>query len=128
MIRRPPRSTLFPYTPLFRSVHPLNVETVAWLAERKSLLCTLFSLLTIAAYGRYVQSPNWKRYLVIVATFSLALMSKPMAVSLPLVLLLLDYWPLERYGDLTARSRWLRLSMEKLPLLLDRKSTRLNSS
>lgn len=100
------------------AVHPLNVETVAWLAERKSLLCTLFSLLTIAAYGRYVQSPNWKRYLVIVATFSLALMSKPMAVSLPLVLLLLDYWPLERYGDLTARSRWLRLSMEKLPLLL----------
>jgi accessory gene regulator protein AgrB len=100
------------------AVHPLNVETVAWVAERKSLLCTLFSFLTIAAYGWYIRRPDWNRYLVIIATFSLALMSKPMAVSLPLVLLLLDYWPLERYRDLPIRSRSLRLSIEKLPLLL----------
>jgi hypothetical protein len=100
------------------AVHPLNVETVAWVAQRKSLLCTLFSLLTIAAYGWYVRWPNWKKYLVVVAAFSLALMSKPMAVSLPLVLLLLDYWPLERYEDVPFRRKWVRLSMEKLPLLL----------
>ncbi len=100
------------------AVHPLNVETVAWVAERKSLLSALFSLLTIAAYGWYVRRPDWKKYLVVVSAFALALMSKPMAVSLPLVLLLLDYWPLERYADLPFRRRWLRLSMEKLPLLL----------
>ena len=100
------------------AVHPLNVETVAWVAERKSLLCTLFSLLTIAAYGWYARRPDWKKYLVVVAGFALALMSKPMAVSLPLVLLLLDYWPLERYEDLPFRRKWLRLSMEKLPLSL----------
>jgi protein O-mannosyl-transferase len=100
------------------AVHPLNVETVAWVAERKSLLSTLFSLLTIAAYGWYVRRPGWKKYLVVVAAFSLALMSKPMAVSLPLVLLLLDYWPLERYEDLPFRRKWVRLSLEKLPLFL----------
>ena len=100
------------------ALHPLNVETVAWVAERKSLLSALFSLLTIAAYGWYVQRPGWKRYLAVVAAFSLALMSKPMAVSLPLVLLLLDYWPLERYEDLPFRRKWLRLSLEKLPLFL----------
>src|SRR5208282_5388815 len=100
------------------AVHPLNVETVAWVAQRKSLLCTLFSLLTIAAYGRYARGPDWKKYLVVVAAFALALMSKPMAMSLPLVLLLLDYWPLERYEDLPFRRKWVRLSLEKLPLLL----------
>ncbi|HKN70992.1 MAG TPA: tetratricopeptide repeat protein, partial [Terriglobales bacterium] len=100
------------------AVHPLNVETVAWVAQRKSLLCTLFSLLTIAAYGWYVRRPDWKKYLVIIAAFALALLSKPMAVSLPLVLLLLDYWPLERYEDLPFRRKWARLSLEKLPLLL----------
>ncbi len=100
------------------AVHPLNVETVAWVTERKSLLSTFFSLITIDAYGWYCRRPDWKRYLVIVAAFALALMSKPMAVSLPLVLLLLDYWPLERYKDLPFRRKWLRLSMEKLPLLL----------
>jgi hypothetical protein len=100
------------------AVHPLNVETVAWVAQRKSLLCTLFSLLTIAAYGWYARRPDWKKYLVVVAAFALALMSKPMAVSLPLVLLLLDYWPLERYEDLPFRRKWVRLSMEKMPLLL----------
>ena len=100
------------------AVHPLNVETVAWVAQRKSLLCTLFSLLTIAAYGWYARRPDWKKYLVVAAAFALALLSKPMAVSLPLVLLLLDYWPLERYEDLPFRRKWVRLSLEKLPLLL----------
>ena len=67
--------------------------------KKKSALHPFF-LLTIAAYGWYARRPDWKKYLVIVAAFALALLSKPMAVSLPLVLLLLDYWPLERYEDL----------------------------
>jgi tetratricopeptide (TPR) repeat protein len=75
-------------------------------------------LLTIAAYGSYVRRPRWNQYLVMVAAFALALLSKPMAVSLPLLLLLLDYWPLERYADLPGRRRWARLWLEKLPLLL----------
>jgi protein O-mannosyl-transferase len=100
------------------AVHPLNVETVAWVAERKSLLSALFSLVTIAAYGWYAKRPGWKKYTVVVIAFALALMSKPMAVSLPLVLLLLDYWPLQRYEDLPFRCKWLRLSVEKVPLLL----------
>jgi len=100
------------------AVHPLNVETVAWVTERKSLLSAFFSLVTIAAYGWYVRRPDWKKYMVIIAAFALALMSKPMAVSLPLVLLLLDYWPLERYEDLPFQSKWLQLSAEKLPLFV----------
>ena len=100
------------------AVHPLNVETVAWVAERKSLLSAFFSLLTIAAYGWYISRPGWKKYLLVLVAFSLALMSKPMAVSLPLVLLLLDYWPLQRYEDLPFRSKWVRLSLEKSPLFL----------
>ena len=100
------------------AVHPLNVETVAWVAERKSLLSMFFCLVTLGAYGWYTRRPSWKRYLAVAAGFLLALMAKPMAVTLPLVLLLLDYWPLQRYQDLPPRRRWVRLSVEKLPLLL----------
>jgi protein O-mannosyl-transferase len=100
------------------AVHPLNVETVAWVAERKSLLCALFSLLTIAAYGWNVRRPDWRRYLLVVTTFAMALMSKPMAVTLPIVLLLLDYWPLQRYEDVPFLRKWTALTIEKLPLLL----------
>ncbi|MGE5113190.1 MAG: tetratricopeptide repeat protein [Acidobacteriaceae bacterium] len=99
------------------AAHPLNVETVAWLAERKSLLSALFSLLTIAAYGWYVRRPGAKRYCLVALTFILALMSKPMAVTLPLVLLLLDYWPLRRWSEpVNWRSRT-RFFVEKIPLL-----------
>jgi tetratricopeptide (TPR) repeat protein len=98
-------------------VHPLNVETVAWVAERKSLLSALFSLLTIAAYGWYARQPGWRRYSAVVALFALALMAKPMAVTLPIVLLLLDYWPLNRLGPAADRKRWSSLALEKLPLL-----------
>jgi hypothetical protein len=100
------------------AAHPLNVETVAWVAQRKSLLSLFFSLLTIGAYGWYARRTDWKRYLLVVSAFSLALMSKPMAVSLPLILLLVDYWPLDRYADLPWRSRWTRLTVEKIPLFL----------
>ena len=103
---------------LLFAVHPLNVETVAWVAERKSLLCTLFSLLTLAAYGWYVRRTGWRPYLAMVAAFALALMSKPMAVSLPLAMLLFDYWPLRRDETLHGARRWLTLCWEKVPLLL----------
>lgn len=100
------------------AVHPLNVETVAWIAQRKSLLSALFSLLTLAAYGWYLQRVGWKRYLLLAFAFAMALMAKPMAVSLPLLLLLFDFWPLKRFEELTFSRRWARLTLEKLPLFL----------
>jgi len=78
------------------AVHPLNIESVAWIAERKNLLSTLFWLLTLWTYVRYTEAPGWRRYGMVLACFALGLMAKPMAVSLPFVLLLLDYWPLGR--------------------------------
>ncbi len=99
------------------AIHPMNVETVAWVAERKSLLSALFSLLTIAAYGWYVRSPGWQRYLLVMLMFALALMSKSMAVTLPIVLLLIDYWPLCRDEDLASVQRWKNLFLGKIPLL-----------
>ena len=78
-------------------VHPLNIESVAWVAERKNLLSTLFWILTLYAYVRYVESQEWSRYLQTLFLFALGLMAKPMLVTLPLVLLLLDYWPLVRF-------------------------------
>jgi len=78
------------------AVHPINVESVAWVAERKSVLCTLLWLVTIWAYLHYTAKPDWKRYLLVVIAFAAALMAKPMAVTLPFALLLIDYWPLGR--------------------------------
>jgi protein O-mannosyl-transferase len=104
------------FVALLFAVHPLNVETVAWIAQRKSLLSAFFSLLTVAAYGWYIRRGGWKPYLLLVLLFALALMSKPMAVSLPLLLLLFDYWPLRRSEELAAPRRWTKLTLEKLPL------------
>jgi tetratricopeptide (TPR) repeat protein len=104
------------FVALLFAVHPLNVETVAWIAQRKSLLSAFFSLLTVAAYGLYVRRGGWTRYLLLVFLFGLSLMAKPMAVSLPLLLLLFDYWPLRRFEELAAPRRWTKLTLEKLPL------------
>jgi len=79
------------------ALHPLHVESVAWVSERKDLLCGLFWMLTIAAYIRYAQRPSIGRYLLVIIAFGLGLMAKPMMVTLPFVLLLLDYWPLRRF-------------------------------
>jgi tetratricopeptide (TPR) repeat protein len=79
------------------ALHPLHVETVAWIAERKGVLSGFFGLLTILAYLRYVEVPTLRRYCVVAVLFALGLMAKPMLVTLPAVLLLLDYWPLERW-------------------------------
>lgn len=95
------------------AVHPLNVECVAWVAERKSLLSMLFLLLTLAAYGWYASRRNLGRYAVVFVLFALGLAAKPMIVALPLLLLLWDYWPLQRIPG----SRLLPLLAEKIPLL-----------
>ncbi len=78
-------------------LHPLHVESVAWVAERKDVLSTFFWLLTMWAYVWYVEAPGLGRYLLTLVCFILGLMAKPMLVTLPLVLLLLDYWPLHRW-------------------------------
>src|ERR1017187_633417 len=135
------------------AVHPLNVESVAWVAERKNVLCMFFFLLALAAYGWYVRRPGIVRYIFVWLLFAFGLMSKPMVITFPFVLLLLDYWPLGRlrrlepptatelrsvgqpraargFGNTACYPTW-KLCLEKLPLLtmsagsavIDRKST-----
>jgi tetratricopeptide (TPR) repeat protein len=110
-------------------VHPLRVESVAWAAERKDVLCALFWMLTTAAYIGYARRGGVLRYLLVIMCFGLGLMAKPMIVTLPLVFLLLDIWPLARVPNLlsenilsaVAPSRPApigRLIVEKIPLLL----------
>ena len=106
------------FVALLFAVHPINVESVAWVAERKNVLSTFFFLAAIGAYGWYAQKPCWQRYLAVAGLFALGLMSKPMVITLPFVLLLLDYWPLGRIrgnSDSALRSvkliaGWLRRS------------------
>ncbi len=80
------------------ALHPINVETVAWISERKNLLSMLFFLLALAAYRWYASKPQIGRYLVVAALFALGLMAKPQVITLPFVLLLWDYWPLQRFA------------------------------
>jgi tetratricopeptide (TPR) repeat protein len=109
------------------AVHPLRVESVAWIAERKDALSGVFFMLTLLAYARYVSGErSLLRYLLVAFFFALGLMAKPMLVTLPLVLLLLDYWPLRRFGshssgkdaNFARRSTFSRLVAEKIPLFL----------
>jgi len=106
------------------AIHPIHVESVAWVSERKDVLSTLFWMLTMWAYLRYVEQQNIRRYLVVLFIFALGLMAKPMLVSLPFVLLLLDFWPIRRFcfeetdGIQNKRSTILFLLGEKLPLFL----------
>lgn len=97
------------------ALHPLHVESVAWVSERKDVLSTFFMLITIWAYVFYIYKPAFRRYLLVMAVFALGLMSKPMLVTLPFVLLMLDYWPLQRSAG--KRSAWRYLVIEKLPLM-----------
>ena len=98
------------------AVHPLHVESVAWVMERKDVLSAMFWLLTMGAYAYYADNPSLKRYAFVFIMFVMGLMSKPMLVTLPLVLLLLDYWPLRRFqrGAFIAGRR---LILEKIPLI-----------
>ena len=102
------------------AIHPLRVESVAWVAERKDVLSGFFFVLTIGAYVNSLRRPfSLARYLPVIVLFALGLMSKPMLVTLPVVLLLLDYWPLGRVpdcGNASGSSKPLHLLIEKLPL------------
>jgi hypothetical protein len=103
------------------AVHPLHVESVAWIAERKDVLSTFFGLWAIWAYARYAVAPSLKRYGLVACFFTLSLLSKPMLVTLPFVLLLLDVWPLKRFW-VEGRAPIQKpkpgsLFLEKLPLL-----------
>ena len=112
------------------AVHPLHVESVAWVSERKDMLSGVFFLLTIDAYVRYVRGPSFWSYFIVAALFAFGLMSKPMLVTVPFILLLLDYWPLRRFERPSASPgkgkiwQWWnkkpviqRLFLEKIPLL-----------
>src|SRR5437868_9443190 len=101
------------------ALHPLHVESVAWAAERKDTLSTFFGLLSLIAYVRYAKAPSGGRYVWTAITLALGLLAKPMLVTWPFVMLLLDYWPLRRF-DLTSRkdvaTKLWPLLREKLPL------------
>lgn len=108
-------------------LYPINVESVAWIAERKNLLSLLFFLLALAAYGWYASKPGVKRYSLVAVLFALGLMSKPQVITLPFVLLLWDYWPLRRVESalddvhpgekqILEKKSWRQLFVEKLPL------------
>jgi tetratricopeptide (TPR) repeat protein len=96
---------------LLFAVHPLRAESVAWVSERKDVLSLFFGFLTLWAYAVYARAPSWRRYFLVAAAFAFSLLCKPMLVTLPCVLLVLDWWPLERRGD----GVW-PLLREKLPL------------
>jgi Flp pilus assembly protein TadD len=110
------------------AVHPLHVESVAWVSERKDVLSAVFFFLMLSAYAWYARAPSISRYLLIAGLFSAGLMSKPMLVTAPVILLLLDFWPLRRTAprDSNVRGRAVlpssqsstvsRLIFEKLPL------------
>jgi len=99
--------------------HPLHVESVAWISERKDVLSTFFALLSLLAYVRYVKENHKTSFWLSWICFVLGLMAKPMVITLPLVLLLLDYWPLQRLPDFKFSSQmFMRLLVEKWPFLL----------
>ena len=106
------------------AIHPLHVESVAWIAERKDVLSGLFFLLTLHAYAAYAAKPQVARYLLTLGLFVLGILSKPMLVTVPCLLLLLDYWPLRRMTfpaskrDLAGRFNLGRLILEKVPFAL----------
>ncbi len=113
------------FTALLFGIHPLHVESVAWIAERKDVLSGFFFIITLWAYARYVQSPAVGRYWWIVVFFVFGLMAKPMLVTLPLILLLLDYWPLQRIVSCSFASEghpqqftFSTLVCEKIPLFI----------
>lgn len=118
------RTGLSFWVALLFAIHPLRAESVAWISERKDVLCGLFWMLTLLAYVRYCHGQTVRRYLLVAVGFACALLSKPMAVTLPFALLLVDLWPLQRLTlapPLTRTSLFRQawpLVREKLPLFL----------
>lgn len=96
------------------AIHPLRVESVAWISERKDVLSGLFFMLTLLTYLRYVRGQTWQRMAVVAVCFAFGLMSKPMLVTTPIILLLLDYWPFARFKK---QGLW-KLILEKVPLVI----------
>lgn len=99
------------------ALHPLHVESVAWVGERKDVLCTFFWMLSLLAYIAYVRSPGVARYLLVMLAMTLGLLSKPMLVTAPFLFMLLDYWPLQRARLDSGAAAWGRLVLEKIPLI-----------
>ncbi|HQB28365.1 MAG TPA: tetratricopeptide repeat protein, partial [Paludibacter sp.] len=103
----------------FFALHPLHVESVAWISERKDVLSAFFWMLTLCFYVVYTEKQSIQRYLLVVFSFVLALLSKPMVVTLPLIMILLDYWPLKRFENQNRLSDTIVWQLkEKLPLML----------
>ncbi len=103
----------------FFALHPLHVESVAWVSERKDVLSAFFWMLTLCLYVFYTEKQSIKRYLLIVFSFVLALLSKPMVVTLPLIMILLDYWPLKRFENQNRLSDTIVWQLrEKLPFIV----------
>ena len=101
------------------ALHPLHVESVAWVSERKDVLSTLFFILTLWAYARYTRDPALRRYIVVFVLLALGLMAKPMLVTAPFVLLLMDFWPLKRFNPAAPQPGLvLKLVVEKIPLFV----------
>lgn len=111
------------------AIHPLHVESVAWVAERKDVLSTLFGLLTVLAYVKYVSLSSLRYYLLMCILFACCLMAKPMLVTLPVILLLFDFWPLNRMSEqrvtmvsfstkFNSYTSMFKLILEKLPLVI----------
>jgi len=104
------------------AIHPMRVESVAWVAERKDVISGIFLMLTLGAYLRYARAPSVRRYILLSILVACGLMSKATFVTVPVVLLLLDYWPLNRgrrseVGGQKTASVWTRLIIEKIPLV-----------
>jgi hypothetical protein len=113
------------------ALHPMNVENVAWISELKTLLSTAFFLLALGAYGWYARNPKWQRMMLVTLFFGLGLMAKPQVITLPFVLLLWDYWPLQRFSpgrrkpsgvprspETSASPGFVSLLKEKIPLFV----------
>ncbi len=100
------------------ALHPLHVESVAWVSGRKDVLSTFLWMLTMAAYIHYVEHRGLRTYLMVFSFLALGLMAKPMLVTLPFVLMLLDYWPLQRFDLRAHRSLLMPLLLEKIPLII----------
>lgn len=100
------------------ALHPLHVESVAWVSERKDVLSALFYMLTLLVYTRYVEKPGSMRYFLTLVVYAIGLMTKPMLVTLPVILLLMDYWPLKRSMPCPGKGSLYTQQKEKIPFFI----------